>query len=53
MLHYIERSATTMTEPVRILYRPVGPKELALIFESGHREFPPANSLNPFPDDPG
>jgi hypothetical protein len=30
-----------MTEPVRILYRPVGPKELALIVESGYREFPP------------
>lgn len=25
----------------RILYRPVGPKELALIAESGYREFPP------------
>ena len=24
-----------------ILYRPVGPKELALIAASGHREFPP------------
>jgi hypothetical protein len=30
-----------MTEPVRILYRPVGPKELALIVASGYREFPP------------
>jgi hypothetical protein len=30
-----------MTEPVRILYRPVGPKELALIAASGYREFPP------------
>lgn len=30
-----------MTDPVRILYRPVGPKELALIAASGYREFPP------------
>ena len=30
-----------MTEPVRILYRPVGPEELALIAASGYREFPP------------
>ena len=28
-------------EPVRILYRPVGPTELALIAESGYRAFPP------------
>jgi len=26
---------------ITILYRPVGPKELALIAASGHREFPP------------
>ena len=30
-----------MIEPVRILYRPVGPKELALVVASGYREFPP------------
>ena len=30
-----------MTVPVRILYRPVGPKELALIEATGFREFPP------------
>jgi len=30
-----------MTDLVRILYRPVGPKELALIAASGYREFPP------------
>ncbi|HLL21146.1 MAG TPA: hypothetical protein VK427_03395 [Kofleriaceae bacterium] len=30
-----------MSEPVRTLYRPVGPKELALIAASGYREFPP------------
>jgi hypothetical protein len=30
-----------MTESVRILYRPVGPAELALIAASGYREFPP------------
>lgn len=30
-----------MPEPVRILYRPVGPKELELIAASGYREFPP------------
>jgi hypothetical protein len=30
-----------MTEPVRILFRPVGPQELALIAASGYREFPP------------
>lgn len=30
-----------MTEPVRILYRPVGAKELDLIAASGYREFPP------------
>lgn len=29
------------SEPVRILFRPVGPKELALIEASGFREFPP------------
>lgn len=29
------------SEPTRILYRPVGPKELALIEASGFREFPP------------
>jgi len=28
-----------MMDPVRILYRPVGPKELALIVASGYREF--------------
>lgn len=31
----------TMTDPVHTLYRPVGPNELALIVESGYREFPP------------
>ena len=30
-----------MSEPTTILYRPVGPKELALIAASGFREFPP------------
>lgn len=30
-----------MSVPVRILYRPVGPKELALIEASGFRAFPP------------
>ena len=30
-----------MMDAVRILYRPVGPKELALIAASGYREFPP------------
>lgn len=30
-----------MNEAVRILYRPVGPKELELIAASGYREFPP------------
>ncbi len=30
-----------MTVPVRILYRPVGPAELALIVASGYRAFPP------------
>ena len=30
-----------MTEPVRLLYRPVGPHELALIAASGYRAFPP------------
>src|ERR1700754_1908958 len=39
MVHYMAEVA--MTEPVRILYRPVGPKELALIVASGYREFPP------------
>lgn len=29
------------SEPVRILFRPVGPKELELIEASGFREFPP------------
>ena len=43
---------TALTEPTRptegpaptsakILYRPVGPKELTLIAASGYREFPP------------
>jgi len=31
----------TMADPVSILYRPVGPKELALIAKAGYREFPP------------
>jgi hypothetical protein len=30
-----------MTLETTILYRPVGPKELALIVASGYREFPP------------
>lgn len=30
-----------MPTPVRILFRPVGPKELELIVASGYREFPP------------
>ena len=30
-----------MNEEVTILYRPVGPKELALIAATGYREFPP------------
>ena len=30
-----------MSAQVTILYRPVGPKELALIVASGYREFPP------------
>ena len=30
-----------MNEPVTILYRPVGPKELELITASGYRQFPP------------
>ena len=30
-----------MTTETTILYRPVGPKELALIASSGYREFPP------------
>src|SRR5580765_2051970 len=30
-----------MSEPTVILFRPVGPKELALIAASGYREFPP------------
>lgn len=34
-------SWSPITAPVRILYRPVGPKELALIVESGYRELPP------------
>jgi len=37
MVHY----RGLMSETVRILYRPVGPKELALIVESDYREFPP------------
>jgi hypothetical protein len=30
-----------MSDQTTILYRPVGPKELALIVASGYREFPP------------
>lgn len=30
-----------MNDDTTLLYRPVGPKELALIAESGYREFPP------------
>lgn len=30
-----------MSEQTTILFRPVGPKELALIVASGYREFPP------------
>src|SRR5256885_8480012 len=36
----INESPSAMSETF-ILYRPVGPKELALIAASGHREFPP------------
>ena len=32
---------TKMKVEATILYRPVGPKELALIADSGYREFPP------------
>lgn len=30
-----------MSTPVRTLWRPVGPKELALVAETGYRRFPP------------
>jgi hypothetical protein len=30
-----------MSDQTTILYRPVGPKELALVVASGYREFPP------------
>lgn len=36
-----EGELVPMSDPIRILYRPVGPKELALIVGSGYREFPP------------
>ena len=36
-----------MTTETIILYRPVGPKELALIAVSGYREFPPRLTEQP------
>ena len=38
----IDEGSTTMTQkPTTLLYRPVGPNELALIERSGWKEFPP------------
>jgi hypothetical protein len=34
-------------DPITMLYRPVGPKELALIRESGFRAFPPRLPVQP------
>lgn len=41
MLGADEWKMTKMNAKTTILYRPVGPKELALIRASGHRAFPP------------
>ena len=41
MLGADEWKMTKMNAETTILYRPVGPKELALIRASGHRAFPP------------
>src|SRR6266487_6637473 len=38
---FANESVNAMSETTTILYRPVGPKELALIVASGYREFPP------------
>src|SRR6266487_6085914 len=38
---FANESVNAMSERTTILYRPVGPKELALIAASGFREFPP------------
>ena len=37
----MNRTLTKVSAETTILYRPVGPKELALIAASGYREFPP------------
>jgi hypothetical protein len=41
MLEADEGKTTEMNAETTILYRPVGPKEMALIRASGHRAFPP------------
>jgi len=41
MLEAEEGKTTEMNAETTILYRPVGPKEMALIRASGHRAFPP------------
>jgi hypothetical protein len=38
---FLRPDAMTENPEVTVLYRPVGPKELKLIVESGFRAFPP------------
>ena len=37
----VSMTLTEMKAEITVLYRPIGPKELALIAASGYREFPP------------
>ena len=40
-MYRVNETLIKVNAEMTILYRPVGPKELALIAASGHREFPP------------
>jgi len=40
-VYRVNETLIKVNAEMTILYRPVGPKELALIAASGHREFPP------------
>jgi len=40
-VYRVNETLIKVNAEMTILYRPVGPKELALVAASGHREFPP------------
>ena len=40
-MYRVNETLIKVNAEMTILYRPVGPKELALVAASGHREFPP------------